>query len=239
MDSRKRRDGAAIEELGWYNPIDSDQSFDMKDDRIIHWLKEGAIPTKAAQKLFRRSGISHRWHLMNQGLDEDTIQKEMKKWSLNRDDVLKKREQRSKEKEQKQSKELDQEADSIEQIDVNKVAEDDSKQTIIDKSNGDDKSESDDKKSIDEKEDKIENSDIEQDSNEGGKEDIPEHNIDESDDGDTQNTNDDLSDDDEKKSINKSEGAEENLVESSVNSAGENSDNNDFETNNGDGSEEE
>ena len=40
MDSRSRRDGAAIEELGWYNPIDLDHSFSLKEDRILYWLKE-------------------------------------------------------------------------------------------------------------------------------------------------------------------------------------------------------
>jgi small subunit ribosomal protein S16 len=88
MDSRKRRDGAAIEELGWYNPIDTDHSFDIKDERIIHWLQEGAIPTNAAYKLLRRAGIAHHWHLMKQGFDETTIEKEMKKWALNREEVL-------------------------------------------------------------------------------------------------------------------------------------------------------
>jgi len=94
MDSRKRRDGAAIEELGWYNPIDADHSYDIKDDRIIHWLAEGAIPTNAAHKLLRRSGIAHQWHLMKQGLDEAAIEKEMKKWVLNREEVLQARTER-------------------------------------------------------------------------------------------------------------------------------------------------
>ena len=51
MDSRNRRDGAAIEELGWYNPIDVDHSYNLKNDRILSWLKEGAQPTDAAHKL--------------------------------------------------------------------------------------------------------------------------------------------------------------------------------------------
>jgi len=38
MDSRKRRDGAAIEQLGWYNPIDTDRSYDLDQDRILHWV---------------------------------------------------------------------------------------------------------------------------------------------------------------------------------------------------------
>ena len=98
MDSRKRRDGAAIEEIGWYNPIDPDQSYKIDGERALHWLGEGAIPTNAAHKLLRRAGIAHRWHLMEQGLDEATIEKEMKKWELNREDVEKVREKRIVEK---------------------------------------------------------------------------------------------------------------------------------------------
>ena len=98
MDSRSRRDGAAIEELGWYNPIDSNHSYDLKDERILHWLGEGAQPTDAAKKLLRRAGLSHRWHLMQQGLDGSDLEKEMKKWELNREDVLKKRAEKQEQK---------------------------------------------------------------------------------------------------------------------------------------------
>ena len=91
MDSRNRRDGAAIEELGWYNPIDSNRSYDLKDERILHWLGEVAIPTDAAMKLLRRAGLRHRWHLMQQGMDGSDLEKEMKKWELSREDVLKAR----------------------------------------------------------------------------------------------------------------------------------------------------
>ncbi len=98
MDSRNRRDGAAIEELGWYNPIDSNHSYDLKDERILHWLGEGAQPTDAAKKLLRRAGLSHRWHLIQQGMDGSDLEKEMKKWELNREDVLKKRAEKQEQK---------------------------------------------------------------------------------------------------------------------------------------------
>ena len=98
MDSRNRRDGAAIEELGWYNPIDSNHSYDLKDERILHWLGEGAQPTDAAKKLLRRAGLSHRWHLMQKGMDGSDLEKEMKKWELNREDVLKKRAEKQEQK---------------------------------------------------------------------------------------------------------------------------------------------
>ena len=91
MDSRSRRDGAAIEELGWYNPIDVEHSFSLNEERIIHWLKDGAQTTDAAHKLLRRAGIAHKWHLINQGLDDSQLEIEMQKWNLNHAEVLKAR----------------------------------------------------------------------------------------------------------------------------------------------------
>ena len=91
MDSRSRRDGAAIEELGWYNPIDVDHSFSLNEERIIHWLKDGAQTTDAALKLLRREGIAHKWHLINQGLEDSQLEIEMQKWNLNHAEVLKAR----------------------------------------------------------------------------------------------------------------------------------------------------
>ena len=110
MDSRNRPDGAAIEELGWYNPIDSNRSYDLKDERILHWLGEGAQPTDAAKKLLRRAGLSHRWHLMQQGMDGSDLEKEMKKWELNREDVLKKRAEKQEQKAKVVAKENEVEA---------------------------------------------------------------------------------------------------------------------------------
>ena len=112
MDSRNRRDGAAIEELGWYNPIDADHSYDLKGERILHWLKEGAEPSEAAHKLLRRAGIAHRWHLIKQGLDEAQVDKEMKKWELNRNDVIKARSERKEKKAEEKVKAAAVEADN-------------------------------------------------------------------------------------------------------------------------------
>jgi len=50
IDSRKRRDGASIEQIGWYNPIDPKHSYEIMDDRILYWLGEGAIPSNAVKK---------------------------------------------------------------------------------------------------------------------------------------------------------------------------------------------
>ena len=98
IDSRKRRDGAAIEQVGWYNPIDPENSYEIKDDRILHWLGEGAIPSNAVKKIMKREGLALRWHLMQQGVGEKEIEKELKKWELNRENVLATREAKEAEK---------------------------------------------------------------------------------------------------------------------------------------------
>ena len=98
MDSRNRRDGAAIEELGWFNPIEADKPYELKEDRILHWLQLGAQPSDALHGLMKRSGLAHRWHLINQGLDEKDIEKEMKKWAMTRGETLKNRAAKAEEK---------------------------------------------------------------------------------------------------------------------------------------------
>ena len=98
IDSRKRRDGAAIEQIGWYNPIDPKHSYEIMDDRILYWLGEGAIPSNAVKKIMKREGLALRWHLMQQGVDEKEIEIEIKKWELNREDTLASREAKEAEK---------------------------------------------------------------------------------------------------------------------------------------------
>ncbi len=95
MDARNRRDGAAIEEVGWYNPTAKDEMYSLKEDRILHWLEEGAQPTDTAHDILRTAGLAHKWHLLKQGLDETAVEKEMKKWALEREDVLERRRQRA------------------------------------------------------------------------------------------------------------------------------------------------
>ena len=98
IDSRKRRDGAAIEQVGWYNPIDPENSYEIKDDRILHWLGEGAIPSNAVKKIMKREGLALRWHLMQEGVEKKEIEKELKKWELNRENVVAAREEKEDQK---------------------------------------------------------------------------------------------------------------------------------------------
>jgi len=49
MDSRTKRDGASIEELGFYNPM-TDETH-LKFERIKARLKHGAQPTETVQHI--------------------------------------------------------------------------------------------------------------------------------------------------------------------------------------------
>ena len=103
IDSRKRRDGSAIEQVGWYNPIESnkEKNYVLKDDRILEWLKLGAQVTDPVNKLMKRSGLAYRWHLMKQGLSEKEIEKAVEEWKKERDKVIQDRIKANKEKKEK------------------------------------------------------------------------------------------------------------------------------------------
>jgi small subunit ribosomal protein S16 len=59
MDSRTRRDGRVLEELGTYDPANKDEPAQVKfnADRIRHWLSVGAQPTDTVRHLLKRQGI--------------------------------------------------------------------------------------------------------------------------------------------------------------------------------------
>ncbi|MDO5499545.1 MAG: 30S ribosomal protein S16 [Propionibacteriaceae bacterium] len=56
MDSRKKRDGRAIEEIGLYHPKNDPSFIQVNSDRAQYWLGVGAQPTEAVVAIFKRSG---------------------------------------------------------------------------------------------------------------------------------------------------------------------------------------
>ena len=40
---------------------------------FLKWLKDGAIPSDSVKSLFKRIGLSYKWHLMNEGKSEQEI----------------------------------------------------------------------------------------------------------------------------------------------------------------------
>ncbi|MDY5585229.1 MAG: 30S ribosomal protein S16 [Arcanobacterium sp.] len=45
VDSRKKRDGRVIEEIGFYNPNTNPSTIDINSERAQYWLSVGAQPT--------------------------------------------------------------------------------------------------------------------------------------------------------------------------------------------------
>ena len=56
MDSRTKRDGRAIEEIGKYHPKEDPSYISVVSDRAQYWLGVGAQPTEAVNKLLRITG---------------------------------------------------------------------------------------------------------------------------------------------------------------------------------------
>lgn len=60
VDSRSKRDGRVLEELGAYDPANRDKSRQvvLNAERIQHWLSVGAQPTETVRNLLERHGIA-------------------------------------------------------------------------------------------------------------------------------------------------------------------------------------
>ncbi|MFC7501107.1 30S ribosomal protein S16 [Nocardioides sp. CPCC 206347] len=56
VDSRKKRDGAVIEEIGKYHPKEDPSFIDVVSDRAQYWLGVGAQPTEAVEVLLKITG---------------------------------------------------------------------------------------------------------------------------------------------------------------------------------------
>ena len=53
-DSRAPRDGRFIEIVGHYDPLPEPEKVEVKRDRLVYWLSEGAQPTKNLKSLLKR-----------------------------------------------------------------------------------------------------------------------------------------------------------------------------------------
>ncbi|GHD11863.1 30S ribosomal protein S16 [Zhihengliuella salsuginis] len=56
MDSRSKRDGRAIEEIGKYHPTEEPSFIEIKSDRAQHWLSVGAQPTEQVAAILKITG---------------------------------------------------------------------------------------------------------------------------------------------------------------------------------------
>ena len=59
FDGRTRRDGPALEVLGWFNPLSKEagKGFKVRTDRLEHWIRHGALLSMAVEELLGRQGV--------------------------------------------------------------------------------------------------------------------------------------------------------------------------------------
>ncbi len=73
-DSKAKANGAYIELLGTYNPLNN--SISLKNDEIIKWLSYGAQPTDTVKSFFKKNGI---WSAFKNGKQLPEVNKSEKK----------------------------------------------------------------------------------------------------------------------------------------------------------------
>ena len=56
-DSRNRRDGRFIEEIGYFDPLQDPDVIKIDEEAAKKWLAQGAQPTERVRSLFRKVGI--------------------------------------------------------------------------------------------------------------------------------------------------------------------------------------
>ena len=81
-DSRAARNGKFLEIIGRYEPLQNPPAITAKEERVMHWLKTGALPTDTVRSLLQRSGLWMKWSMTKRGKDAAFIATEMEKWTM-------------------------------------------------------------------------------------------------------------------------------------------------------------
>lgn len=68
-ESRRARDGRFLEVLGTYDPIEVPAVVNVKEDRLTHWLNEGAEPSDTVGSLLTQIGFIDKYRRAKSGAD--------------------------------------------------------------------------------------------------------------------------------------------------------------------------
>jgi small subunit ribosomal protein S16 len=73
-EARAPRDGAFIDNLGYYNPLTDPETVVIDEEKARRWLRHGAQPTEAVARFLTRLGIGTRETSKGGGGAEDASQ---------------------------------------------------------------------------------------------------------------------------------------------------------------------
>ena len=83
-DSRSKRDGKNIENLGQYNPNTNPATITLNFDRTLEWVMKGAIPSDTARAILKYKGVMMKKHLLKGvlkgALTEEQAEERFEKW---------------------------------------------------------------------------------------------------------------------------------------------------------------
>lgn len=57
VNSEVKRDGRALEYLGYYNPMNNPSEIKIDQEKVKHWLDQGAKPTDTVRSLLKKAGF--------------------------------------------------------------------------------------------------------------------------------------------------------------------------------------
>jgi len=77
-DKESPRDGRFLEVIGIYNPRTEPFTLEVKEDRVYHWMSNGAQPSESMEKLFKSTGIMERFARLKAGEAQDVLLTESK-----------------------------------------------------------------------------------------------------------------------------------------------------------------
>ena len=75
-DKENARDGRFLEILGFYNPRTNPSTITIKEERVYHWMKNGAQPTEAVAQVFKTIGVQERFERFKKGEAADVLAQE-------------------------------------------------------------------------------------------------------------------------------------------------------------------
>jgi len=67
------RDGRFIENVGFYNPRTDPFSIKLEEERVYHWMKNGAQPSDSVAQLFKSIGVLDRFERLKKGEALETL----------------------------------------------------------------------------------------------------------------------------------------------------------------------
>jgi len=73
IDSRRARDGKFLETVGTYNPVVTPAEVRIQEDRLTHWLNDGAQPSDTVSSLLTQIGFLEKYEKAKKGQDVSDI----------------------------------------------------------------------------------------------------------------------------------------------------------------------